>query len=244
MSSLPAERTVVVVQPSYLPWRGYFDLIRRADTFVFYDDVQYDKHGWRNRNQIKAATGLQWITVPTHARGNVQDHLPIDSIEIDNRSNWRRKHLEAIRHAYRRAPHFESTFALLADGLSNECHRLADFTIALTVRIAESMGLKPAFVRSSNLHVSGSKSERLIETLRQVGATRYVSGPSARAYIEPHRFVEAGIALEYIDYSYAAYPQLHGDFAPFVSIVDLLMMTGREAANYLVPIGSGHASTI
>lgn len=244
MASSLGARTVVVVQPSYVPWRGYFDLIRRSDTFVFYDDVQYDKHGWRNRNQIKTPAGLQWLTIPTHSRGNVERHVPINSIEIDNRSDWRRKHLESIRHAYRRAPHFESTFAFLSEAFACEHTLLADFTIELTTRIAQQLGLNPRFLRSSDMLLSGAKTERLIATLVHAGATHYVSGPSAKAYIEPERFRAAGITLEYIDYSYVPYPQLHGDFAPFVSIIDLMMMAGSEAGELIAPVERHHADSI
>lgn len=224
-----------MIQPSYIPWRGYFDLIRRADVFVFYDDVQYDKHGWRNRNVIKTASGLQWLTVPTHAHGNVEQGILISSIPIDNRTNWRRKHLESIRHAYRKAPYFETTFAMLSEALGDDQERLADFTIAVTTRLAEFLGLRPEFVRSSDLGTHGFKTTKLIQTLEAVRATHYISGPSAQSYIEPEAFVRAGIGLEYVDYRYAAYPQLHGPFAPAVSVIDLLMMVGPNAIDLLRP---------
>jgi len=227
--------TVVVLQPSYIPWRGYFDLIRRCDTFVFYDDVQYDKHGWRNRNKIKTHAGPQWLTIPVYARGNVEEHTRIDRIEIDDRSDWRRKHLESIRHAYRRAPYFDETFAFLTELYSARPALLADFTIELTIALANRLHLTAAFLRSSSLSVHGVKTERLVSTLQKLGATHYISGPSARSYIDQDQFDAAGIELEYIDYRYDPYPQLHGAFEPSVSIVDILMMTGSEAARYICP---------
>jgi WbqC-like protein family len=232
---VPEKHTVVVNQPSYIPWRGYFDLIRRADTFVFYDDVQFDKHGWRNRNRIKTPGGLSWLSIPVHARGAVSEHLTIDKIEIDDRSNWRRKHLESIRHAYSRAPYFEETMAFLAAAFDRRTGLLADFTIDVTEKIARRLGLRASFRRSSGITVAGSKTDRLVATLAALGATHYISGPAARAYIQPEQFAEAGIALEYIDYDYAPYPQLHGPFEPQTSIVDLLMMTGDEAPLHLLP---------
>ena len=231
------ERTVTVIQPSYIPWRGYFDLIRRAETFVFYDDVQYDKHGWRNRNRIKTASGPLWLTIPVFTKGSLSRHALIKDIEIDERSDWRQKHLQSIRHAYHRAPFFEETFQFLSGAYARrQSPLLCDFTVDLTVDIARRLGLRADFVRSSTLGVSGERMERLIATLVATGATRYISGPSARAYIEEQRFEEAGIALEYIDYQYGWYPQLHGDFEPNVSIVDVLMMLGPDAAHQIKPV--------
>lgn len=237
------ERTVTIVQPSYIPWRGYFDLIRRADTFVFYDDVQYDKHGWRNRNRIKTANGPLWLTIPVLSKGTLARHTLVKDIEIDERSDWRQKHLESIRHAYRHAPYFDDTFRFLSEAYAHRGSRLCDFTVELTEKIARILGLTPTVVRSSELGVSGEKMDRLMATLGAVQATHYISGPAARDYIEPSRFETAGVTLEYIDYSYAPYPQLHGEFDPSVSIVDLLMMKGPDAARYIVPVGPENFTT-
>lgn len=225
--------TAVVLQPSYIPWRGYFDLVRQADVFVFYDDVQFDKHGWRNRNKIKTASGLQWLTIPVLSAGAVADHIPIADIKIDARTDWRRKHLTAIRHAYARAPFFEETWEFLQKVYELDTDNLCDFTIASTVSIATKLGFRPTFIRSSQLDVSGSKSQRLIETLQAIRATHYISGPSAQAYIDRGAFEAAGISLSYIEYDYEPYPQLHGTFEPHVSIVDLLMMKGQDAASFI-----------
>lgn len=231
------ERTVTVIQPSYIPWRGYFDLIRRAETFVFYDDVQYDKHGWRNRNRIKTASGPLWLTIPVLSKGSLSRHALIKDIEIDERSDWRQKHLQSIRHAYHRAPFFEDTFQFLNETYADRrSSLLSDFTMDLTKAIAARLNLRPEFVRSSELGVSGERMDRLMGTLAATRAGRYISGPSAQAYIDEGRFRASGIALEYIDYTYGVYPQLHGDFDPNVSIVDLLMMTGPSAADHIVPV--------
>jgi hypothetical protein len=229
-------KTAVILQPSYIPWRGYFDLIRRSDVFVFYDDVQYDKHGWRNRNRIKTPSGLQWLTIPVHAKGNVSDGIPISNIGIDDKKDWRGKHLETIRHAYRRSPYFSSIFELLREILDYQSDSLCDYTISTTTAIARLLGLRAAFVRASSLRAQGGQTERLVSILRAIGADHYVSGPSARAYLDPEAFNVAGITFDYIDYRYAPYAQLHGAFEPSVSIVDLLMMTGPDAPLHLVPV--------
>lgn len=222
----PAGCTAVVLQPSYLPWRGYFDLVDRADVFVFYDDVQYDKHGWRNRNRVKTANGPAWLTVPVHAHGAVEDGTPIAEIAIDHRRDWVRAHLETLRHAYRRQPFYARYAPLLASILERRHARLADLTIELTVALAQELGATTLFVRSSELPLRGRKNDRLLDVLERVGADRYISGPSARAYIAPERFAAAGIALEFADYDYPPYDQPHPPFEPAVSIVDALFALG------------------
>ncbi len=222
------ERTVVVLQPSYIPWRGTFDLIARADVFVFYDDVQYDKHGWRNRNQIKTKDGLKWLTIPVHAKNNVTDRVPINRVEIDWSRDWSKIHITSLQHAYGRAPHFAAALEPLRAAIAMKPALLADLTIATTIAYARQLGLSTVFERSSNFASHGSKNERLLDVLREAGATRYISGPSARAYIDEGAFRDAGIALEYMTYSYSSYPQLHGPFEGAVSIVDTIAMLGPD----------------
>ncbi len=200
--------SAAVVQPSYIPWRGYFDLIRRSDVFVFYDDVQYDKHGWRNRNRIKTAQGLRWLTVPVHAKGNTLGGTPINRIRVDHTRDWKRAHAEQLRHSYARAPFYERYRELTAELYASACELLADFTIATTIRLARHLGIEHTrFLRSSEFAASGAKTDRLIDLLQQIGATHYISGPSARAYIETDKFARAGISLEYAAYDYAPYEQ-------------------------------------
>jgi hypothetical protein len=228
-ATAPSGPTAVVLQPSYLPWRGYFDLVDRADVFVFYDDVQYDKHGWRNRNRVKTANGPAWITVPVHARGAVEGGTPICEIRVDHRRDWVRAHLETLRHAYGRQPFYGRYAPLIASILERRHARLADLTIDLTVAIAGELGSATRFVRSSDLSLSGRKNDRLLDVLAHVGATRYVSGPSAQSYIDEERFEQSGVALEYAAYDYPEYAQPHPPFERAVSIVDALFALGPAA---------------
>jgi len=225
----------VILQPSYIPWRGYFHQIYKADVFVFYDDVQYDKHGWRNRNQIKTSQGKQWLTIPVHSRGAMVENVPINLAQIDWSKPWSRSHWKALNFAYGRTPFFRA-YAPLLESFYQRCDEfLADFTIDLTIALARELGIgRTRFVRSSALNTSGQKTERLIEILVQLGATHYISGPSARAYIEEDKFTASGITLEYMEYNYPEYPQLYPPYDPQVSILDLLFMTGPEALNYIV----------
>lgn len=228
--------TAVVIQPSFLPWRGYFDMVRRSDVFVFYDDVQYDKHGWRNRNRIKTAHGVRWLTVPVRSKGNTVEHTRINQAEIDWTRDWRHAHLEQLRHAYGKAPHYDRYARCIQALYDAAGSSLAEFTIRTTVEIAGWLGIEhPRFVRSSNYDLHGAKTDRLVDLLQQVGATHYISGPSAAAYIETEKFERAGITLEYMRYDYEPYEQLHPPYDANVSIVDLLFMKGPAAAGYIEP---------
>ena len=226
---------VVILQPSYIPWRGYFEQIAKADIFVFYDDVQYDKHGWRNRNRIKNHQGGQWLTIPVHSKGVVIENTPINAVEIAWATPWNERHHRAIEQAYARAPYYKQYAPWLDEVYSRHTDKLADFSIPLTIELAEKLGIcHTQFMRSSELHVTGQKTDRLIEILSQLGATHYISGPSARSYIEDEKFQRAGITLEYMDYNYPIYPQLYPPFDPYVSILDLLLMTGPNALRYII----------
>jgi len=226
---------VVILQPSYIPWRGYFDQIHQADLFIFYDDVQYDKHGWRNRNKIKTAQGEQWITIPVHSRG-VTEGIPIKDVRIDWTKKWTKKHFSSFKFAYAKAPYAKKYLAWLEGIYTRRDEYLADFTIETTIELARLLGISETkFIRSSSLDgVNGSKTDRLIQILKKVGATHYLSGPSARDYIEEEKFIEAQIELEFIAYAYPPYEQLHPPFNPYVTVLDLLFMEGEGALQLIV----------
>jgi len=224
----------VILQPSYIPWRGFFDLIHKADVFVFYDDVQYDKHGWRNRNRIKTASGTQWLTIPVSAKGNVNGGLLLTDTRVVWTQDWPRKHLQTLKQSYARAPHFGEYAPMLDEFYARRPELLIDFTIDLTIALARILGIaKTRFLRSSELGVSGTKTERLVRICEHVQATHYLSGPSAREYIDANVFAEAKIGLEYMTYGYPTYEQLHPPYDPSVSILDLLFMKGPTAPEYI-----------
>jgi len=230
----------VILQPSYIPWRGYFHQIYKADVFIFYDDVQYDKNGWRNRNRIKTRNGPIWLTIPVLHRGSVSEQIPILEIRIDRSKDWNRKHWMSIQQSYTKAPFYTQYAPLLEDYLQQKPDSLANFTIALTIALSQAIGIqKTRFVRSSELSESGPESivlkrtDRLVDLLYKVGATHYISGPAARDYLEEDKLAKAGISLEYMVYDYPEYPQLYPPYDPSVSIIDLLFMTGPQAGKYI-----------
>ena len=227
----PRPRTVVVLQPSYLPWLGYFDQMARADDFVYYDDVQFDKHGWRNRNQIKGQAGAQWLTVPVLTKDRFGQSIA--EIRINNDSPWGRKHVAALRQNYARAPFFKEVFPPIEEVLSRRWEALVDLVLASNEVLRRLLGLSTPLHRSSTLGIGGGQTDRLVSLCRRFGATRYVSGSSARDYLDEAQFRAAGIRLEYQDYRHPTYPQLHGEFVGHLSVVDLLMNCGRNGLGIL-----------
>ena len=223
--------TCVILQPSYIPWRGYFHLIQKADVFVFYDDVQFDRNGWRNRNRIKTPRGAEWLTIPVRSAGA---RLKILEMQIAWEKNWAASHLSKIRQSYAKAPFFERYLPMLERWYGQHPENLADFTIETTIEVERELGIRRTqFIRSSTLKCDGAKTGRLVNILKMLGASLYISGPAAKAYLEEDLLAKEGIALQWMTYDYPPYPQLHGDYDPQLSILDLLLMAGPEAPVYI-----------
>jgi hypothetical protein len=223
--------TVGVLQPGYLPWLGFFDQMRRCTTFVLYDDVPYDKGGWRNRNRIKCPSGSQWLTVPVRTRHRFGQSI-LD-VEIDNSGAWARSHRQSIQQHYARAPYLASYLPELAELLSKEWEHLVDLDVAVINLMSGWLGLHRQIVRSSELGLRGSKTERLVNICRHFGATRYLTGDAARSYLDTARFAERGITVVWQEYRHPVYPQLHGGFMPYLSALDLILNCGDQAMTYL-----------
>ena len=224
----------VILQPSHIPWRGYFHQMEKADVFVFYDDVQYDRRGWRNRCLVKTANGTIWLTIPVRARGSRTEGTPISDIRIDWSQPWPRKHLETLRHSYARAPYFSSYFSLLEEFFERRDEFLADFVIAFNIALAGELAITSTdYIRSSSLQVSGTKTRRILEILKMVGGTHYITGPAARNYLDESIMRKECISVEYMEYDYPEYEQLYPPFDQRVSILDLLFMKGSEAPKYI-----------
>lgn len=224
-------KKVAVLQSNYLPWKGYFDLIHDVDLFVFYDDVQFTKNDWRNRNRIKTAQGTQWLTVPV---GASLDRL-ICEVRLED-SRWQARHWKTILQSYSRAPHFSMYRDFFEDFfMRRRWASLSEMNQYLIKAIAaQFLGVRTEFRDSREFAVSGAKLDRLLSLLSKVGATHYFSGPAAKAYIDESRFSDAGIRLTYKDYSaYPAYPQLYPPFEHPVSVIDLLFSCGARSAELI-----------
>ncbi len=220
-------RVVVILQPSYLPWVGCFDLASQADVWVWYDDVQYTRRDWRNRNRVAGDGEPMWLTVPVRSKGRFEQS--IHEVEIDYARPWARKHLETIRRLYQTAPCFEEVFSVLCRELDRRPPRLADLTIGLNEALGALLGLAPRYVRSSALGIEGGRQERLIEICRHLGGQVYLSGPAAESYIDPAGFERASLELRYAVYDYPPYPRNGRRFIPGLSIVDALCWLGASA---------------
>jgi hypothetical protein len=227
------DKTIAIVQSSYLPWKGYFDLIRSADVFVLYDDVQYTKRDWRSRNVIKTAQGPLWLTVPVRVKGRY--HQLIREVEIADTA-WAEHHWRSIELAYRKAPGFAAmgpTLKALLEHCAGMNH-LSSVNRYLTEQISTLLGIKTPILDSHEFGRVDGKSENLLNLCLSLGGTIYLSGPAARSYLDESVFEKAGVQVRYMDYDgYPEYPQLHPPFDHHVSIVDLLLCTGHEARRYL-----------
>jgi hypothetical protein len=226
-------KTIAIVQSNYIPWKGYFDLIHSADEFVIFDDAQYTRRDWRNRNRIKTPQGSAWITIPVNTKGLY--HAPIKEIEAADHS-WRERHWKTVAANYARAPHF-SRYAPDIERLFLECReiRLSAINRRWIEAICGMLDIRTTLSWSSDYELADGRSERLIGICRQAGADTYLSGPSARAYLDAGLFDAAGIRLVYFDYS--GYPEYRQQFPPFdhyVSALDLILNEGPEATRHML----------
>jgi hypothetical protein len=229
---MSAAKTVAILQPGYLPWLGFFEQLARSDVFVIYDDVQFDKHGWRNRNRIKSPAGPHWLTVPVLHSGK---NLPTNAaVEIDHTQPWARKHLGSIRQFYGRAPHLARYWPELEELLQRRWTLLIDLDLALVNLHARWLGLERPLLRSSALGIAGGQSERLLQHCLHFGATRYLSGSAAREYLDVALFARHGIEVVWQDYVHPVYPQQHGAFVSHLSTLDLLLNCGEQSRSILL----------
>jgi WbqC-like protein family len=226
-------KKLAAVQSSYIPWKGYFDLIHAVDEFVLFDDAQYTRRDWRNRNRIKTCDGPLWLTIPVAAKGNYLS--PIRTITVSERG-WAEHHWKALVNAYARAPHFRTYEAMLgALYREAERERLSDINRMFIEAICRALGIDTKLRWSMDYPLAEGKTERLIGLCEQAGADHYISGPSARAYIDEGMFRRAGITLEFFDYAgYREYEQVHPPFDHYVSVLDLLVNVGPDARKYML----------
>lgn len=225
-------KRAAILQSNYVPWKGYFDLIAAVDEFILYDDMQYTRRDWRNRNRIKTPQGLQWLTVPVKVKGKY--HQTIRQTEIDG-ADWAGTHWKSLEQNYRRAPHFGEVAAMLMPlYLQQPYSHLSALNRTLIEAVCGYLGITTRITSSSDYALADGKSERLADLCRQVGAEEYVSGPAARTYLDEGVFTGQGIAVTWFDYAgYPQYPQPWGEFIHEVTVLDLLFNCGRDAPRYM-----------
>ncbi|MCP4640992.1 MAG: WbqC family protein [bacterium] len=221
---------VAIHQPHYLPWLRYFDKILRSDVFIVLDTVDYSKNGWQNRNKIKTAAGAHTLTVPV----TVQLGQAIREVQITTGAPWRKKHWRTIEQSYSKAPFFAEYAPFLEATYVSEWENLGDLNWHMLEYFVQTLGIQTRIVRASDLDVPGEATDRLVNLVKSVGGTRYYSGAFAlEQYLDARKLEEAGIALDLQQWHAPRYPQLHGDFVPDLSIVDLLMNCGPDSLSIL-----------
>lgn len=224
-------KKIAILQSNYIPWKGYFDIIGMVDEFIFHDDLQFTKGDWRNRNKIKTAKGLEWLTIPC---GTDEKRL-ICEVELKDHK-WQQEHFNKLTQSYKNSRNYHFVSELLSRMyLERSWYNLSDFNQEVIKLISnEFLGIETKFLDSREFGLTKSKSERVLELCLKANATHYLSGPAAKNYIDIKSFENAGVTLEWMDYSnYPEYDQLHGKFEHGVTILDLLFSEGSNSINFL-----------
>lgn len=231
-------KSIAIMQPTYLPWAGYFALMDRVDEFVFLDSVQFERRSWQQRNRIKGANGEVMLTVPV--RKAPRNSVAICDVQVDYDSKFVKKHIANLTHAYKKAPYFKEYSPRIFELIGSNFDSLADLTVSLVSYCAKQLGITTSTVRASELSVAGTKDELLYNICLDRGADSYISPPGSKAYLDfsPY-FGMKGFPLIYHEYTPEPYRQLHGAFVPYMSIVDLLFNEGRESLN-IIARGTQH----
>jgi len=224
-------KMIAVVQSSYIPWKGYFDLIAAVDEFILLDDVQYTAQNWRNRNRIKTPHGVIWLTVPVK---HVWLKQHIKDVRIDG-SYWARKHWKSLNANYARTPYFDLYAPWLESlYLEHSYTMLSDMNRAFIISICDKLGIHTPIRCSTEFDLPYEPNARLIALCEHTQADVYVSGPAAREYLDVDRFKSQQKSVRWFDYSgYPCYSQKWGDFDHNVSILDLLFNCGPDAPDFM-----------
>jgi hypothetical protein len=220
-------KTVVISQPMFFPWVGMFEQACLADVYVHYDDAQFSKGSFTNRVQIKTKNGTQWLTVPLR---DLKLGQKIMDVALDDRQDWRRRHLAFLEQAYDAAPFCAEMLSIVRKVYGQTATTVSDVAIASMAAIREYFAFsKPSDIcRSSDLGIAGESSRRVLDIVKNREGTTYVTGHGARNYLDHELFEREGVRVEYIDYKKLPYPQLHGAFTPYVSALDVIANLGRE----------------
>ncbi len=225
--------TIGILQPGYLPWLGFFEQLQKSDVFVIYDDVQYDRGSWRNRNRIKTVSGTQWLTVPVLVK--FMERLSVNEIKIDNHSDWKKKHLASIKLNYSKAPFYSKYIDIFEAAYTKEWEYLVDLDMHFILTLAELFGIDSKKIKmSSVLRPEGDKNSRLISLCKMFNAGIFYEGAAGKNYIDEAVFKKEGINVAFQDYKHPVYPQLYGDFISHLSVVDLLFNCGPESLDVIM----------
>jgi len=226
-------KKIAILQSNYIPWKGYFDMINMVDEFILYDNVQFTKNDWRNRNKIKTSNGVQWLTIPV----NHSTDQMIKDIRV-SQSNWNQKHWKTIKQNYSKAKYFNQYSDVFEEHYLNiKTDNLSEINRSFIEKINEIIGIKTKISWVWDYEISGDRVERLIQLCKVTGANTYLSGPAAKDYLDESLFKSADIEVEWMNYAgYQEYPQLYPPFEHGVTILDLLFNVGDDAKKYMKSI--------
>jgi hypothetical protein len=227
-------KKVAIMQPTYLPWMGYFSLINQVDTFVIYDDVQFDKRSWQQRNKIKTQSGTQWLTVPVLTKNKFSQK--INDVSISKESGFEKDHIKAIEINYSKAPFFKIYKNEIFDCLEANHHKILELNYSLILKISNILNIQTDFIKSSKLKdLQGKKDERLIEICKELSAKEYVSPEGSKSYLEGgESFLANDIKLTYQSFKHPIYPQIYGAFESHMSVIDALFNCGSDKTFELI----------
>jgi hypothetical protein len=220
-------KRIVISQPMLFPWVGLFEQIRLADVYVHYDDVQFSKGSFVNRVQVKTATGIKWLTVPLQSLRLGQE---IRAVAIDDKTDWRRAHLDLLSQSYASAPFKDDMLSLVQSVYRRPARSIAEVAVASMEAICDYFSLNEGknVATSSHLGIGGKSSQRVVDIVKRFEGDVYITGHGARSYLDHELFESRGVRVEYMDYRKLPYRQLHGEFTPYVSALDLIANEGRE----------------
>lgn len=230
-------KKIAILQSNYIPWKGYFDIINMVDEFILYDDMQYTRRDWRNRNKIKTTDGVKWLSIPVINKGKFFQKINETEV-LDHK--WCQEHWKTISYNYAKAPHFKEysdRIRKVYEACENETY-ISRINYLFLTEICRILNINTKITWSSDYELVDGKTERLVGLCKSAGGTEYLSGPAARDYIVDELFEEAGITLKYMDYSgYPEYSQLFGAFEHAVSVLDLIFNEGDNACRYMKSFG-------
>lgn len=225
---------VIITQSNYIPWKGYFDNIKQADVFVIFDDMQYTRRDWRNRNYIKTPQGLQWITIPVEVKGKY--YQKINETVISNKT-WVNDHLKQLRQNYSKAPYYKELMSWIESLYETVLKKdyLTEVNTFLLQEICNFLNIKTKIIDSRQFQLQEDKTARLVDICKALNATEYLTGPAAKSYMDESQFEKENIKLTYFDYEgYLEYPQLYPPFEHGVTILDVIFNCGKESYKYIL----------
>jgi hypothetical protein len=224
---------ILITQSNYIPWKGYFDNIAQCDVFVVYDDMQYTKRDWRNRNYIKSEQGLKWLTIPVEVKGKYFQKIN-ETVISDNK--WNIDHWNQLEQNYRKAPFFKEFASWVHDlYLTASFQTLTEINVHFLKAICSFLEIKTRFIDSREFKLnSEDRTQRLVDICKEMEATDYYTGPSAGSYMDENLFEKEGVKLHYFNYDgYTEYKQPGPKFEHGVSMLDMIFNIGHDSKSFL-----------